>query len=215
MMDPEGMRQLLIERAPGASRELRTALEALGSGERESWLDAVLGVDPFVPDESDLPRNCVPYLPCPVDVLLRMVDQAQITSRDVFVDIGSGVGRAAGVVHFLTGAAVVGLEVQRALVSRAHAMAAALNLERCATVEGDAAELVKFVQVGTVFFLYCPFSGARLERVLDHIEDIARTRAVRVCCVQLPALNRSWLEPVSSEEELSIYQSRAVLADAV
>jgi len=94
-------------------------------------------------------------------------------------------------------------------------MAQALNAERFVSIEGDAAELVKFIPVGTVFFLYCPFSGARLERVLDHIEDIARTRAVRVCCVQLPALTRPWLETVSVDEELSIYRSRAVLADAV
>lgn len=215
MIEPEGMRRLLAERAPEAPQRLRAALEALPYRERDGWLDAVLGLDAVVPDAWDLPQSCVPYMPCPVDVLLRVVDRAEITSADVFVDIGSGMGRAAAFVHLLTGAGTIGLEIQRALIGRARVMAQTLNVERLVTVEGDAAELVKFIPVGTVFFLYCPFSGARLERVLAHIEDIARTRAVRVCCVQLPALDRPWLEPVSSDAELTVYRSRAVLADAV
>ncbi|HEV8550378.1 MAG TPA: hypothetical protein VGQ57_15145 [Polyangiaceae bacterium] len=201
------MRQLLIDRDPSAGERLRASLEALPNRERDAWLDSVLGIDAFPPDGADLPRSCTPYLPCSVDVLLRTVERARITSEDVFVDIGSGVGRVAVLVHVLTGAAAVGLEVQRALVEQSRALAETLSVTRVATIEGDAAEMVKLVPLGTVFFLYCPFSGARLERVLHHLEAMARARTIRICCVQLPALEREWLKLVSADEELSIYRS--------
>jgi len=38
----------------------------------------------------------------------------------------------------------------------------------------------------SVFFLYRPFGGERLARVLGDLEHIARTRELRVCCIDLP-----------------------------
>jgi hypothetical protein len=46
---------------------------------------------------------------------------------------------------------------------------------------------------GSVFFLYCPFSGERLIRVLADLECIARTRMLRIGCVDLPLPARPWL----------------------
>lgn len=203
------MRRLLSEQHPHAAEALRASLDALPSRDRDGWLDAVFGIDDDPPQATELPRGCVPYLPCPVDVLLRTVDRARITSRDVFVDVGSGMGRSAALVHFLTGAGAIGIEIQAELAARARTLAQGLNASRLATVVGDAAELVGFVQVGTVFFLYCPFSGARLDRVLEHLEGIAKTRVIQVCCVQMPALEHAWLELTSADAELSIYRSRA------
>ena len=40
-------------------------------------------------------------------------------ASDVFVDVGSGLGRAAALVHLMTGARAIGLEVQPALVAAA------------------------------------------------------------------------------------------------
>lgn len=211
MLEPHGMRRLLENRDPSASKQLRASLEALPNRDRDGWLDSVLGVDAFAPDEPSLPRGCAPYVPCTVDVILQAVDRARITDRDVFVDIGSGAGRAALLTHFLTGAGVTGIEIQPGLVKKSWTLAKTLKISRFAALEGDAAELVKFMFVGTVFFLYCPFSGPRLERVLDALEAIARTRPIRVCCVHLPVIRRSWLELTSPEDgELLIYRSLAV-----
>jgi len=59
-----------------------------------------------------------------------------------------------------------------------------------------------------VFFLYCPFSGARLERVLDDLESIARTREIRVCCVDLPLPPRAWLALAAPPSgDLAVYRS--------
>jgi hypothetical protein len=45
--------------------------------------------------------------------------------------------------------------------------------------------LTAFIAVDSVFF-YGPFSGGRLLKVLGDIEVIARTRTIRVCCLDSP-----------------------------
>lgn len=130
-----------------------------------------------------------------MDALLRVVDQAGVQASDVFVDIGSGLGRAAALVHLLTGASAIGVEIQPALALAARDLSSRLLLSRVPCIEGDAAKLTGFVTSGTVYFLYCPFGGERLVRVLDQLEAIARTRMLRVCCVDLTLPAREWLTP--------------------
>jgi hypothetical protein len=206
---PETMRLALAAAHPERRAvELRAALDALPADARDAWLDSVLGVDALLEDGPDLPAGCAPYLPCPLDLLLLMLEVAQVGSHDVFVDLGSGVGRVTALTHLLTGAGAIGIEVQAGLVRISRAMTQALGTDRVATIAGDASELVAYVPIGTVFFLYCPFSGARLERVLDALRSIAVTRPIRICCVHLPRLTRPWLEPVASpRSELAVYRS--------
>jgi SAM-dependent methyltransferase len=187
--------------------EFRAALSSVPVLEQDAWLDRVLELDGLPDDDPGLPRGCVPYLPCSVDALVRMVDEAHIEASDVFVDIGSGVGRAAAAVHLLTGAAAMGLEIQPALVVASRELAARLKGIRFSPIEGDAARLAGYVTAGTVFFLYCPFSGRRLEEVLDGLALIAKVRDIRVCCVDLPLPPRSWLTLVSASGNLAVYRS--------
>jgi SAM-dependent methyltransferase len=190
----------------------RAALTALPPLERDAWVDRALGLGAPPDDGPALPRGCVPYLPCPVDALLRLVDHAPVRAPDVFVDVGSGVGRAAALVHLLTGARAVGVEVQPALVADARALAARLQLAGVSFVAGDAASIAggQVLSAGTVFFLYCPFSGERLARVLAALEAEARRRAIRVGCLDVPLPPVAWLEPLPSPAwgDLSIYASR-------
>jgi SAM-dependent methyltransferase len=186
----------------------RSTLLGVPAGARDAWLDLVLGFDEVHDDGPDLPPGGVPYLPCPVDVLLRVVDEAQVRSSDVFVDVGSGPGRAATLVHLLTGAGAIGLEVQPHLVAAARDIASQLRLTRVPSVEGDAAILTAFMTVGSVFFLNDPFSGVRLAKVLDDLQSLARTRPLRICCVNLPLPPRSWLTLESnSSDDLTIYRT--------
>ncbi len=188
----------------------RAAFLAVPPDARDAWLDLVLDLRELPDDGLDLPRGCVPYLPCPVDALLRMIDQARVGANDVFVDVGSGVGRAAALVHLLTGAATVGIEIQSGLAVAARDLAGRIPRARIATVEGDAVHLTRCIAIGSVFFFYCPFGGARLERVLDDLEPIARTRVLRVVCVDLPLPPRPWLalqEPPAGD--LAVYRSIA------
>jgi hypothetical protein len=186
----------------------RKALTDVPPAERDAWCDLVLGLEGLPEDGLDLPRGCVPYIPCSVDALLRMVDDANVQPDDVLVDIGAGLGRAAMVTHLLTGASVIGLEIQSFLVRAFRDIAKNWHAPPVSVVHGDAAELTGFIGIGSVFFLYCPFSGDRLERVLLELESIARTRQIRVCCVDMPSIARSWLTLASPPSGgLSVYRS--------
>ncbi|HEX2572690.1 MAG TPA: hypothetical protein VH877_24285 [Polyangia bacterium] len=201
------MRSLLAQ-GQATPAIFRAALTSVPPAERDGWLDLVFGIDGLPGDEPELPRGCVPYMPCPVDTVLRMVAQADVQPTDVFVDIGSGLGRAALLTHLWTGAPVMGLEVQPGLVRASRELAARLNVSRFSVVEGDATRLTGLLTSGSVFFLYCPFSGERLEKVLEDLESIARTRQIRVCCVDLPLPSRPWLTLISPPAgDLAVYRS--------
>jgi hypothetical protein len=73
-------------------------------------------------------------------------------------------------------------------------------------VHGDATELAGYITIGSVFFLYCPFSGERLSKLLGDLEVVAQTRPIRVCCVDLPVPACAWLESVS-RGSATIYRS--------
>jgi SAM-dependent methyltransferase len=161
--------------------------------DRDSWLDVVLGQGELGDDGAALPRGCVPYLPCAVDALLRAVEQAPVGAADVFVDLGSGAGRALTFVHLLTGATAIGIEIQPELVRAARETAARLHLPAVTTLEGDATSVTGVAASGSVFFLYCPFSGERLVRLLAELEGLARRRALCVCAVHLPLPELPWL----------------------
>jgi SAM-dependent methyltransferase len=200
--------RLRLSRGVATPAQFRTALMSVPAARRDVWFDLVLGLGELPDDGPELPRACVPYMPCSVEILLRMVDDAKVHSADVFVDIGSGLGRAVLLMQFLTGASAIGLEIQPALVRASRELATSLKTSRISVVEGDAAILTGSMTIGSVFFLYCPFSGERLERALDGLESIARTRQIRVCCVGLPLLSRPWLTLVSPlSGDLAIYRS--------
>jgi hypothetical protein len=185
----------------------RAALERIGPLERDAWVDRALGLEGLPDDAPELPRGCVPYLPCPVDALMGAVDQARVLPSDVIVDVGSGLGRAAIVMHLLSGATAIGLEIQGHLAAASRELAARCGVTRFSVIEGDAVELVRSVSNGTVFFLYCPFSGERLDRTLSHLEELARVKPLRVCCVGLE-LERPWLaQVVPPSDGLVVYRT--------
>lgn len=189
-------------------RAFRDALDAVPSMDRDAWVDAVLGLDGVPDDGPTLPPGGVPYLPCAVGAISPVLEHACVQPSDVFVDLGSGVGRVSALVHLLTGASAIGVEIQPHLVAASRELIRRVGLERVSVVEGDAAELTPRLAIGTVFFLYCPFGGERLERVLDGLESLAQARPLRVCCVDLPLRERAWLTPVASAPGgVTVYRS--------
>jgi hypothetical protein len=209
------LRALLATARP-APAAFRAMLSVVPTADRDAWVDLVLGLDTIPDDGPELPRGCVPYMPCPVDALLRLVEHAGILASDVFLDVGSGVGRAAACVDLLSGARTIGLEIQPALVRAARDLTARLPVLRFSPVEVDAARATEVLAQGSVFFLYCPFSGERLERLLDDLEPIARARAVRIGCVDLPLPPRPWFSLASPPAgDLAVYRSVAATVTAL
>ena len=195
--------------ARGDRAAFRAVLRGIPPVARDAWVDRVLGLELPPDDGPELPRGGVPYLPCSVDALLRLVEHAPVRAPDVFVDIGSGIGRAATVVHLLTGAPAVGVEIQPTLVAAARDLTARLRLPEVSFVLGDAAQPP--LPAASVYLLYCPFSGERLDTVLAALESVARSRSVAVCCVDLPLPPCPWLQPTSPAwPDLTIHRSAGI-----
>jgi SAM-dependent methyltransferase len=187
------------------------ALEEIPPQHRDEWLNVLWGVDELPSDDPNLPRGCVPYLPCEAATVLEGVCQAAVTRDDVFVDVGSGIGRAALLAHLKTGASCIGLEIQPDLVRTAQVRADCLNLSRMRFLGGDAVDTIRSMTIGTVFFLYCPFGKDRLERFLEGLEEVARTRPIRVCCIDMPVLDLPWLARLpATAVQIDVYRSTFV-----
>jgi SAM-dependent methyltransferase len=180
-------------------------IEAVPVLERNSWVDDVLGIGEPPPDR-DLPRGGVPYLPCSVDEIISAVRDAPVRPHDVLVDLGSGLGRVAILAHLLSGARTAGIEIQGHLVDAARATTEALRLPAVSFAHADAAESELG---GTVFFLYAPFNGDLLARVLGRLEAVARKHPITVCTVGMALDQPPWMTPRdTSSVALTIHDLR-------
>lgn len=185
--------------------ELRAAILALPPNEREEWVNGALGIEGVSPEDEPLPRGSVPYLPCAVDDILAVA--AELRPDDVLVDLGSGLGRVVILAHLLSGARAHGIEIQRSLVEKSRARAAALKLDGVTFAHGDAGD---HELDGSVFFLYSPFNGDMMTRVLARLEHLSRRRHIRVCAVGVEFRQAKWLVPRPTESWSTVfYDSRA------
>lgn len=155
--------------------------------EREDFVNAMLGIDGGTPEDEPLPRGAVPYLPCAVEDILVLA--SELRADDELVDLGSGLGRVVMLAHLLSGARAHGIEIQPRLVARAREIAARLSLD-VTFAHGDASETPLD---GSVFFLYSPFNGAMMERVLTRLREVAARRPLRICAVGVEFREIDWL----------------------
>jgi hypothetical protein len=184
---------------------LATLIQSIPSFERDGFVDAILGIEDAPPDIPDLPRGAVPYLPSGVAEILAVVLEVPLRLDDDIVDLGSGLGRVVLLAHLLSGARARGLEIQEPFVLRARASAAELGLTSVSFVHANVAETELD---GSVFFLYAPFNGEMLTRVLGRLEDVARRRPIVVCAVDLELRDVPWLLPrKTSSVSLGVYES--------
>ncbi len=159
--------------------------------DRDEWVDTLIGIDVSSPeDDPTLPRGAVPYLPCGVDEILAMVVDVPLREKDELVDLGSGLGRVAILGHLLSGARAHGVEIQEHLVHAARGYAGELALPAVSFVCANAAEVELH---GTVFFLYAPFNGEMLRRVLRQLRDVAERSPIVVCAVGVELGGEEWL----------------------
>lgn len=185
---------------------LRELLQSIPFLDRDAWVDELLGVEPPPPDAPDLPRGAVPYLPCGVDEIIAMVQEVPVQPDDELVDLGSGLGRVVVLAHLLSGARARGIEIQAPLVDRARVTCANLALTAVSFVHGDAADAELD---GSIFFLYAPFGGATLARVIRHLQGVAQRRPIVLAAVGLELHDAPWLIARStSSVALTLYESR-------
>ncbi len=104
-----------------------------------------------------------------------------IRSHDVFVDIGSGMGRVVLLVHLLTGARAHGIEIQSRPVRLARRTVAQLGLTKVSFERADASD----IQLeGTVFFVLTPHRRG-LATSSDLAHDLSQRQPIVICAVGL------------------------------
>jgi hypothetical protein len=135
------------------------------------------------------------YQQTPARIILELVEKAHLTGKDVFYDLGSGLGQVPILVHLLSGATAKGIEFEPAYCDYARVCAAELNLSRVEFVNVDARKVD--YSDGTVFFMYTPFEGRLLQEVLEKLRGESRRRMIRLftygpCTPQVS--RQSWLK---------------------
>jgi hypothetical protein len=196
-----------VRRGGLRGEELLAWLAAFSPGQRERAIEQLLGVDSYPPAPAPLEADLVGYIPSGVAAIVRAVFEVPVTPDDVFVDIGSGLGKAAMIVHLLSGARVRGIELQHGLVAQASARADQLGLTDVSFVAADARDAE--LDDGSVFFLYLPFTGAVLRTVLQRLHVASTKRDVVVCTLGLDLPTSDWLKPRETDSFwLSIYDSQ-------
>jgi hypothetical protein len=200
------------ERASIAQGGLRGAdlieyLAGIEPRRRDLAAEQLLGISVGPLEQTSLADELITYVPSGVAPIVQAVLDASLGPEDVFIDLGSGLGKAVMLAHLLSGARARGVEVQPALAAHADECASRLGLREVTFSVDDArdAELSN----GTVFFLYLPFTGSVLARVLERLREVAAQRTILVCALGMELRGCTWLfERESSSFWLSIYESR-------
>jgi hypothetical protein len=179
----------------------------------DGLVDGILGLDTFRGEPSLADRDYVHLEDTPVRVLLDLLDHVALGPGDVFVDLGSGLGRAVALVHLLSNVPCEGIEVQPEYWAYSRGVAAVLGLAEVTFQKADAREAD--LSRGTVFYLFTPFKGRILRDVLDRLRAEARSRPITVCTygsVSLVVAGETWLTRVTGEppHEFSLVAWRSV-----
>lgn len=175
-------------------------------------VDGILGIESH-PDLGELPDpEMVHYEPTPARIVLDFADHVPLTDADVFIDIGSGLGRVVILVNLLTGIRARGIEINPLLCADASRMALDLGRSNVDFVSADAREAD--YREGTVFFLFTPFRGGLRQAVLDRLHEEARARPIRICTygsITRRVFEQAWLrihDPEANHDyRIAVYRS--------
>jgi hypothetical protein len=179
----------------------------------DTFVDGILRISVLPRPQLRAEPEMVYYQPTPARIVLDMVDRLALSPRDVVYDLGSGLGRVVCIVALVSEARSIGVEFEPAYAAHAQRCARDLGLARATFVNADAREVT--YGDGTVFFLYTPFKGAILQRVVELLRYEAGKRRIRVCTYgpgTLDMLQQEWLVSVDDQEpgvdHVAIFESR-------
>jgi hypothetical protein len=162
-----------------SDHESRRPLPGLGFDYRDELVSGVLQLPE--PREPDLHPSAemVPYQPTPVRHILHLIATVMVSTEDVFVDLGSGLGHVPLLVSMFTGAQCLGIEMQESYVASANACAHSLQLSRVRFMAQDARDAD--LSQGSLFYLYSPFTGSILADVLSALRKESMRRHITIC----------------------------------
>jgi SAM-dependent methyltransferase len=197
------------------SRLLTHWLPALAPGFRASsedgydYLDdlvtGVLAYDTPAAPVSALTHEMVSYQPTPARHIFDLLARLDLSSGDILMDIGCGLGNVPLLTAACTSARAIGIEYEPAYVASARTSARRLNLSNVEFRREDAR--VTDLARATVFYLYTPFAGSMLHEMIAVLRTEAERREFRICtlgpCVN-SFLSEDWPIPTGPTNPSSI-----------
>lgn len=175
-------------------------------------LSVVLALEEPDPPPAHPPDGMVFYQPTPARHIFHLLHLATLSTTDVLIDLGSGLGHVPLMASLCTGARSIGIEREATYVASAEHCARQLNLDRVSFLQQDAREAD--LSSGTVFYLYTPFTGPILAAVLHRLRQQSAQRPIRICtfgpCTQAVA-QEPWLETSAhpDTDQVTLFSSRA------
>jgi hypothetical protein len=184
----------------------------IGYDSLDVFVNGLLLVNPVPIETKNREPEMVYYQQTPARIILELVEKAHFTGKDVFYDLGSGLGQVPILVNLLSGTTAKGIEFEPAYCDYARGCAAELNLSRVEFVNVDARKAD--YSDGTVFFMYTPFKGRLLQEMLEKLREEARWRRIRLFTYGpcTPEVSRqSWLKCVNQNgadlNQLGVFRS--------
>jgi hypothetical protein len=178
-------------------RDARRQQDAMGYDSLDVFINRLLLINPAPLETKAREAEMVYYQQTPARIILELVEKGHLTRKDVFYDLGSGLGQVPILVHLLSGVIAKGIDFEPAYCDYASGCAAALNLSRVEFVNVDARQAD--YSDGTAFFMYTPFKGGLLQEMLEKLRGEARRRRIRLftygpCTSEVS--RQSWLKCV-------------------
>jgi SAM-dependent methyltransferase len=181
----------------------------------DDFLSHLFQVD-YEPSETRRRTKEMFYLqPTPGRIILDMINALPFTEADCFYDLGSGLGHVPLLVSLLTDAHAVGIEYEPTYSHYARCSAQKLGLTdvEFRNIDAQDADLSD----GTIFFMFTPFIGTILRRVLDRLCDLSKARRITLCTYGpcTPIIEQeTWLSPIRRSKgeiyRLAIFSSAAL-----
>ena len=191
----------------------RTVRDPVGYDDLDVFVNGLFGMDAEPVETRPLKPGMIGYQATPIRFILDLVERIPLAPDDVFIDLGSGLGRVALLVGLLTPAQVRGIEYDPGHCGYARQCAQHLPAPRVQFVNADAR--VAEVADGSVFFMYTPFRGQLMHEVLERLKHEAQRRPLTIatygpCTTDVAKLD--WLALSGSEapddRELTIFKRR-------
>ena len=209
-----------IQRGEAGGRLLEWMPDRNGAGDLTDqrgydYLDdlicGVLQLEEPSPEFTRLGSEMVGYQPTPARHIFDFIERTALTERDCLIDLGSGLGHVALVASICSGARCTGIELEPAYVDCARKCARSLRLNNVRFLQGDAR--AANLSSGTLFYLYTPFTGGVLRKVLNSLRREANQREIRIGtfgpCTRMVA-DEEWLSVIGvlEPERISLFSSR-------
>jgi SAM-dependent methyltransferase len=180
--------------------------DEIGYDSLDMFINGLLLINPVPLETKAREPEMVSYQQTPARIILELVEKAHLTAKDVFYDLGSGLGQVPILVNLLSGVEAKGIEFEPAYCDYARGCAADLNLSRVEFVNVDARQAD--YSDGTVFFMYTPFKGRVLQEVLEKLQRESRRRRIRLftygpCTPEVSRQN--WLKGIA-ENRADLYK---------